>query len=117
MSGNLLHGITEDMQHLAARTRQIGDSIHTNTTTLGGQLDAGLRPGFMGAGGNAFFTGQTDWDTRTKTLIALAYQDQGDTVGRAGQQYDMTDLDVQSQQSGVQGFGSGSIAGAINPSA
>jgi uncharacterized protein YukE len=117
MAGNLLHGITEDMQHLAARTRQIGDSIHTNTTTLGGQLDAGLRPAFMGAGGNAFFTGQTDWDTRTKTLIALAYQDQGDTVGRAGQQYDMTDLDVQSQQSGVQGFGSGSIAGAINPSA
>lgn len=117
MAGNLLHGVTEDMQHLAASTRAIGDSINTNATTLNGQLDAGLRTGFMGAGGNAFFEGQTNWDARTRTLIALAYQDQGDTVGRGAQQYEMTDLDVQMQQAGVQAFGSGSIAGAISPSA
>jgi uncharacterized protein YukE len=117
MAGNLAHMVTEDVQHLAASTRAIGDSIHGNATTLGGQLDAGLRTGFMGLGGNAFFDGQTQWDARTKTMIALAYQDQGDTVGRGAQQYEMSDLDVQSQMAGVQAFGGGTIGGAINPSA
>jgi uncharacterized protein YukE len=115
MSGNLAHIVTEDVQHLAASTRAIGDSIHGNLTTLGGQLDAGLRSTFMGAGANAFFTGQTDWDARSKLQLAQAYLEQSDTVGRGAQQYDMTDLDVQGQQNGVQAFGS--IASAITPSA
>lgn len=115
MAGNRAHIVTEDVQHLAASTRAIGDSIHGNTATLGGQLDAGLRPGFIGSGGNAFFTGQADWDHRTKAMIALAYQEQGATVGRGAQTYEMTDLDVMRQQTGVPGFGG--IASAITPSA
>lgn len=108
MAGQFLHGVTENMHHLANQTRANIDQIAGTKQAMNGQVEA-MGAQWLGAGSNACRSGHDVWNGSTDTRVIHPGLQIGDNVQTAANMYDNVDLGAQSTLSG--------IGAAINPSA
>jgi uncharacterized protein YukE len=108
MAGQFLHGITENMHHLANQTRANIDQMAGTKQAMTGHVEA-MGSQWLGAGSNACQQGHGVWDGSTTTRVLHPGMQMGDNVTTAGNLYDNVDQSAMSTMAGV--------GAAINPSA
>jgi len=108
MAGQFLHGVTENMHHLANQTRANMDQVAGTKQKMNGDVEA-MGTQWLGAGSNACQQGHSLWSGTADTRVIQPGMQMGDNITTAGNLYDNVDLNAQATMNG--------IGTAINPSA
>jgi hypothetical protein len=103
MPGNFLHGVTENMQHLARATQARAEDYQASNRTLASNLEPVFGTTWIGAGSQAASRSHDGYQMHSGVQVVHPLYDDGMKVGTAANHYDAGDLDA------------ASIANIINP--